>query len=138
MIVVTTDPVELWASPSSRSRVEKEYFDSNFSPFYRTEQIIIHAKGLPDVHHNTTSGPVTFGPVFNREFLLEVKNIQDKIQNLSLSPNHTKLEDICFAPVTLGSEPVQPSQCAIMSVWGYFDSEEFDSKYLDQLLYCFM
>lgn len=46
---VTTDPVELWASPNSRSRVEKEYFDSHFEPFYRTEQIIISAIGLPDV-----------------------------------------------------------------------------------------
>lgn len=37
---VTTDPVELWASPHSRSRVEREYFDSNFNPFYRIEQVI--------------------------------------------------------------------------------------------------
>lgn len=86
MIVVTTDPVELWASPTSRSRIEKEYYDSHFEPFYRTEQIIIHATGLPDVHYNTSAGiPVTFGPVFNRAFLLEVKHLQDKIRNLSLS-----------------------------------------------------
>lgn len=38
---VTTDPVELWASPDSRSRIEKDYFDSRFGPFYRTEQIFI-------------------------------------------------------------------------------------------------
>lgn len=36
---ITTDPVELWASPNSRSRVEKEYYDSHFQPFYRTEQV---------------------------------------------------------------------------------------------------
>lgn len=36
---ITTDPVELWASPSSRSRIEKEYYDSHFQPFYRTEQV---------------------------------------------------------------------------------------------------
>lgn len=36
---ITTDPVELWASPASRSRVEKEYYDSQFQPFYRTEQV---------------------------------------------------------------------------------------------------
>ena len=38
---VTTDPVKLWAAPDSRSRVEKEYFDTNFVPFYRTEMLII-------------------------------------------------------------------------------------------------
>jgi len=85
IIDITTDPVELWASPTSRSRIEKEYYDSHFEPFYRTEQIIIHATGLPDVVHNATSGhTITFGPVFNRDFLLEVKRIQDKIRNLSL------------------------------------------------------
>lgn len=46
---VTIDPVELWASPESRSRLEKDYFDKSFTPFYRTEQIIIHAEGLEGV-----------------------------------------------------------------------------------------
>jgi len=48
-IKVTTDPVELWASPHSRSRVEREYFDSHFEPFYRTEQVIIRASGYQSV-----------------------------------------------------------------------------------------
>ncbi len=46
---VTIDPVELWASPESRSRQEKDYFDKSFTPFYRTEQIILHAEGLEGV-----------------------------------------------------------------------------------------
>lgn len=143
-IEITTDPVELWASPTSRSRIEKEYFDSNFSPFYRTEQIIIHATGLPDVLHNTSAGQITFGPVFSREFLLEVKNIQDKIRKVSSIVNHTKLEDICFAPLTSDqSGPVTSEKCAVMSIWGYFkDSEEIfndeDENYLDHFLYCVM
>ena len=36
---VVTDPIELWASPTSRSRTEKDFFDSNFRPFYRTSQV---------------------------------------------------------------------------------------------------
>lgn len=35
------DPVDLWANPTSQSRVEKDYFDSRFGPFYRTNQIFI-------------------------------------------------------------------------------------------------
>ena len=46
---VTTDPIELWAAPTSRSRVEKDFFDETFKPFYRTEQIIIRAKNLGNV-----------------------------------------------------------------------------------------
>jgi len=46
---VTTDPVELWASPQSRSRLEKEYFDSRFEPFYRTEQVFVKAVGIDKV-----------------------------------------------------------------------------------------
>jgi Niemann-Pick C1 protein len=46
---VTTDPVEIWASPQSRSRLEKEYFDSRFEPFYRTEQVFVKAVGIQKV-----------------------------------------------------------------------------------------
>ena len=49
---MTTDPIELWASPDSRSRVERKFFDETFRPFYRTEQVIIHAKGLETVSNS--------------------------------------------------------------------------------------
>lgn len=39
-LIVTTDPVELWASSSSRSRMEREFFDKEFEPFYRIEQVM--------------------------------------------------------------------------------------------------
>ena len=48
-VEVTLDPVELWASPTSRSRQEKDYFDKNFGPFYRTTQVIIHAENMNSV-----------------------------------------------------------------------------------------
>lgn len=38
---VTTDPVELWASEVSDTRIEKTYFDEHFGPFYRTNQLFI-------------------------------------------------------------------------------------------------
>lgn len=48
-ISVTTNPVEIWAGPNSRSRLEKEYVDENFGPFYRTEQVFIKAVDVPSV-----------------------------------------------------------------------------------------
>jgi hypothetical protein len=46
---ITTDPVQLWASPTSRSRLEKDFFDSRFRPFYRTEQIFFKAVDMENV-----------------------------------------------------------------------------------------
>lgn len=46
---VTVNPIEIWAAPSSRSRLEKDYFDNRFQPFYRTEQIYIKSVGLDKV-----------------------------------------------------------------------------------------
>lgn len=81
---ITTDPVDLWASPESRSRLEREYYDEKFEPFYRTEHIIIRAKGLDQVYHNTSEGVLEYGPVFNQEFLMEMLKLQNQIVKVSL------------------------------------------------------
>lgn len=80
---ITTDPVDLWASPESRSRLERTYYDEKFEPFYRTEHIIIRSKGLDYVHHNTSKGLLTFGPVFNKTFLMDVLELQNQIVKVS-------------------------------------------------------
>lgn len=47
---ITSDPIEIWAAPTSRARLEKDYFDSHFQPFYRTEQVYIKSVGLSKVN----------------------------------------------------------------------------------------
>lgn len=42
---LTTDPVQLWSAPSSRARMEKDFHDSHFDPFFRTNQVILTAPG---------------------------------------------------------------------------------------------
>ena len=73
---VTTDPVQLWSSPNSRARLEKDYYDTHFGPFYRTEQIIVQAKpGVvgPVITPPGTAGVIwKFGPVYNLDLLNEV------------------------------------------------------------------
>ena len=80
---ITTDPVELWASPASRARVEKEYYDDKFTPFYRTEMIIItrNTENFPwePIKHVTSDGEETFGPVFEKEFMYKLLELQNKI-----------------------------------------------------------
>ncbi|XP_053981855.1 NPC intracellular cholesterol transporter 1 isoform X2 [Hylaeus volcanicus] len=146
-IHVTTDPVELWAAPQSRSRVEKEYFDQHFEPFYRTEQIIITSVGLPNIVHNTSNGPITFGPVFNDSFLLAVYELQEGIKQI-VTPNNYTLANICFAPLTSPfTGPPTVSQCVIQSIWGYWqdsianfnstnDEDNYTINYLDHFRVC--
>lgn len=73
---ITTNPVELWSAPNSRARLEKDYFDSHFGPFYRTEQLII-TTNMSYVNYSiaTASGQnihKTIGPVFHKEVLTDV------------------------------------------------------------------
>ncbi|CAG4982286.1 unnamed protein product [Colias eurytheme] len=139
---VTTNPVELWAAPNSRSRQEREFFDSHFEPFYRTEMLIITAKGLPKIEYTATDGTVmTFGSVFNSTFLLDVLDLQNRIMAIG---NETRIEDICFAPLSSPFEgPVTPQQCAIMSplAWWENDPDNIndsleDNAYLSQVVRC--
>uniref|UniRef100_A0A8C3YDN5 NPC intracellular cholesterol transporter 1 n=1 Tax=Catagonus wagneri TaxID=51154 RepID=A0A8C3YDN5_9CETA len=68
---VTTDPVDLWSAPGSQARREKEYFDTHFGPFFRTEQLIIQAPhSQPHVYHPYPAGTdVPFGPPLTRDIL---------------------------------------------------------------------
>lgn len=78
---VTTDPVELWAAPHSQARVEREYFDSHFNPFYRIEQIIIKAENLSRFNYTVETGEVVeFGPIFHKEFLWALYDLEQSIK----------------------------------------------------------
>ncbi|XP_038222649.1 NPC intracellular cholesterol transporter 1 [Zerene cesonia] len=138
---VTTNPVELWAAPNSRSRQEREFFDSHFEPFYRTEMLIITAKGLPDIEYTADGTVMTFGSVFNATFLLDVLDLQNRIMALG---NETRIEDICFAPLSSPFEgPVSAQQCAVMSplAWWENDPDNINdaldgNAYLGQVVRC--
>ncbi|CAH0564150.1 unnamed protein product, partial [Brassicogethes aeneus] len=130
---VTTDPVELWASPLSQSRVEKEYFDSHFEPFYRNEQVIIRAVNLSWIEHFTADGIVRYGPAMNDTFLKAVLDLQERIKSIGAGTDHS-FDKICFAPLRQdGQVETSTSECVVQSVWGYFqdDLEKFDHKGVD-------
>ncbi|KAG5889119.1 hypothetical protein JTB14_034177 [Gonioctena quinquepunctata] len=139
---ITTDPVELWASPVSRSRQEKDFYDANFGPFYRTNQIFIKTVGLsPFEIESQYNESQTLGPALNRTFLNEVFKLQKRIENITIDSEGCKgkttkkgLKDICFAPLrTIYSGEPNVSECTVMSLLGYFGNsiEEFndDSTY---------
>jgi Niemann-Pick C1 protein len=38
-VVIETSPQEIWVPPASTTKLEKNYFDDNFNPFFRIEQV---------------------------------------------------------------------------------------------------
>ena len=92
---LTTDPIELWAAPNSRSRIERTFFDETFRPFYRTEQVIVKAKGSNFTYTDLFGRNVTFGPVFQKEFMLKLLDLQKEIEALE-TPSGLKLVDVSF------------------------------------------
>ncbi|XP_034241218.1 NPC intracellular cholesterol transporter 1 homolog 1b-like [Thrips palmi] len=129
-VQVVSNPVQLWASPTSQSRREKDYFDTHFGPFYRAEQIFIKAVNLPEISHEMPQGTVNFGPVFDKDFLLQVRELQMAIQDLGREEG-MPLESVCFAPLQNDfTGPVTIDKCTIMTIWGYFQNsvEKFNKE----------
>ncbi|KAJ8272945.1 hypothetical protein GJAV_G00095340 [Gymnothorax javanicus] len=118
---ITTNPVDLWSSPSSLARREKDYFDTHFGPFFRTEQLIL----TTTLNSSSTYTPylggldVTFGAPLDKGVLHQVLDLQNAIENLeAFYENETvKLKDICLAPLAPYND-----NCTILSVLNYFQN----------------
>ncbi|XP_057672908.1 NPC intracellular cholesterol transporter 1 homolog 1b-like [Diorhabda carinulata] len=128
---VTVDPVELWASPTSESRKEKDYFDNYFGPFYRTNQVFFKTVGIkPFTFRSKQGNEVTMGPAFNDTFLNPIFELQQRLLNITFesTDEHGKtvikgLESICYAPMrTIYTGPPKTSECTVISLLGLFQN----------------
>uniref|UniRef100_UPI00358E79CF NPC intracellular cholesterol transporter 1-like isoform X2 n=1 Tax=Myxine glutinosa TaxID=7769 RepID=UPI00358E79CF len=146
-VVVITDPVELWSAPNSRSRLEKDYFDTHFGPFFRVEQLIIRAPNFNKTIFTPyfTAPDIPFGPPLGKDILHQVLDLQLAVENLVV--NHTgdlvSLKDICVAPLS----PYN-NNCTILSVLNYYQNSHdvldhivkdmfwVYADYHDHFLYC--
>ncbi|XP_013112245.2 NPC intracellular cholesterol transporter 1 homolog 1b [Stomoxys calcitrans] len=130
---VTTDPVELWAGEESQTRQEKEYFDSHFGPFYRTNQLFIKPRNMNTFTHLTPDGEITFGPAYEKSFLVEVFKLQEAIQQIGMEEDKG-LNKICFAPMLYPGQKAKIDDCLVQSIYGYFqnDMEFFETDYKDE------
>lgn len=99
---VETDPVRLWVSPTSPAAQEKEYFDRNFGPFYRAEQVFLV---------NDNRG-------IKRERLLDYDtlswwfDVESRIRRIISLNRGLILDDVCLKPTG--------DACVVQSVTGYF------------------
>ncbi|KAJ7283850.1 patched family-domain-containing protein [Mycena rebaudengoi] len=112
---IETDPVRLWVAPSSESRVQKEYFDKNFGPFYRTEQIFIT---VADTTTDASSLSVIGSrPVLSYDRLEYWFEVEEEIRALRSPLNGYRLTDVCFKPAG------PRGACVVQSVAAWFDND---------------
>lgn len=108
---VTTDPVDLWVSSTSQARQDMEYFNQHFWKFYRIEQVVI----APSNGSTFEADGESFGPAFNKEFMLKVFQLQKSIEAITVPGSDgtlITLDSICFKPLD--------KDCATQSVFTYF------------------
>ncbi|KAM4552286.1 NPC intracellular cholesterol transporter 1 [Odontesthes bonariensis] len=118
---ITTDPVDLWSSPTSQARQEKNYFDSHFGPFFRTAQLIITTPLNDTFLYSPYFGgsDVPFGAILGKDILHQVLDLQLDVEGLvaTYEGQNVTLEDICLAPLA----PYN-NNCTILSVLNYFQN----------------
>ncbi|TQS36998.1 hypothetical protein Golomagni_02542 [Golovinomyces magnicellulatus] len=99
---VERDPTKLWVSPNSVAAQEKLFFDENFGPFYRVEQVFLANDTDPGVS----------GPVLSYETLKWWIDAEKRISELQGPETGSTLDDVCFKPTGKG--------CVVQSVSAYF------------------
>lgn len=118
---ITTDPVELWSSPSSQARQEKNYFDSHFGPFFRTTQLIITTPIIDTFIYSPYFGgsDVPFGAIMRKDILHQVLDLQLAIENITAKyeGQEVTLRDICLTPLAPYND-----NCTILSILNYFQN----------------
>ncbi|KAG9010875.1 hypothetical protein FRB94_009577 [Tulasnella sp. JGI-2019a] len=123
---VETDPVRLWVAPTSETKLQKEYFDEHFGPFYRTEQMFISSAAPAETGSRTE-------PVLSWEHLKWWMKIEEEIRALRSSPHGYGLEDVCFKPAG------DAGACVVQSIsaWFGYDLSDYEpDTWQDQVVGC--
>ncbi|KAF9246999.1 patched family-domain-containing protein [Melanogaster broomeanus] len=115
---VETDPVRLWVSPDSESKLQKEYFDEHFGPFYRAQQIFVTS--APDVPMNDASFTPDSRAVLSYDHLDYWLNVESEIRALRSSPHGYRLTDVCFKPAG------PRGACVVQSIGAWFGNDFSD------------
>ena len=119
---VITDPIELWSPKTSETRVNKNYYDTHFRPFYRTTQLIIRPVDQSLwVHSLFLKTDEVYGPALRKDFLHQALKLQNDVSNLKgvLGNKTVSLSDICFKPLSPDN-----NNCTIQSIFQYWQNNE--------------
>jgi Niemann-Pick C1 protein len=118
---VTTNPVDLWSSPTSLSRQQMDTFDNAFGPFYRTTQVIITAPQLEGEVYTAWSNSALsttdtyFSGLFRLDILMQILDFQNQILALTAEYNGqtVTLADICLRPLCNDTPYSRDPNCGI-------------------------
>lgn len=100
---IEKDPARLWVSPSSAAAQEKTFFDENFGPFYRAEQIFI----VNDTHPGSS--------VLSSDILKWLVTVEAEVPYRKGPKTGATLDDVCFKPTG--------QACVVQSVTTYFNND---------------
>ncbi|SGY29591.1 BQ5605_C002g01068 [Microbotryum silenes-dioicae] len=118
---VEKDPVRLWVPHGSTTERQKELFEYDFGPFYRTEQIFISRAptNLAVEEVQLMKWRAVDEPVLNWEVLQWWAGVEKEIRGLQSERDNATLADVCFSPATEPERPVDASLCVTQSFMGY-------------------
>jgi Niemann-Pick C1 protein len=115
---VERDPVRLWVSPTSAAAEEKAFFDENFGPFFRAEQVFL-------VNDTTSAGP---SPVLSYDTLRWWFDVEAEISRMKSGEYGLSLDDVCFKPTA--------NACVVQSIKAYFHDGLEENTWQDTLEKC--
>ncbi|SCV68874.1 BQ2448_995 [Microbotryum intermedium] len=118
---VEKDPVRLWVPHGSATERQKEVFEDNFGPFYRTEQIFI-SRAPSNLALEAVDGKkwqTVDEPVLNWEVLQWWAGVEKEIRELESDKDGATLADVCFSPASEPERPLDASLCVTQSFMGY-------------------
>ncbi|XP_004630599.1 Niemann-Pick C1-like protein 1 [Octodon degus] len=124
-VKMATEPVDLWSSPKSQARQEKEFYDEHFGPFFRTNQVFLTAINRSSYSYDSLLlGPKNFSGILSLDLLLELLDLQERLRHMQVwSPEAQRsvsLQDFCYAP--LNPHNTSLSDCCVNSFLQYFQN----------------
>ncbi|KAG9317253.1 patched family-domain-containing protein [Chiua virens] len=122
---IETDPVRLWVAPDSESKIQKEFFDEHFGPFYRPQQIFVtNAPQVSIENHSNASSMLAHPSVLSYKHLDYWFDVEKEIRALRSQPHGYRLTDVCFKPA--GPQ----GACVVQSIGAWFGN---DFSHYDEL-----
>ena len=93
------------SAETSTTRLQKNYFDESFGPFYRTQQIIL----------STRDG----SPIVDYANFVTLFELQGNVTEITVRNGSVTFFDLCFKPLLVNQNA---SDCVIQSVAGYWQN----------------
>jgi len=133
---VEKDPVRLWVPSGSPVAKQKQVFEENFGPFYRTEQLFFSVAppssrsaiddNNEDAYKAQAWNPID-SPVLTFESLSFILSVENHIRTLTSPKSNISLPQVCFAPSSTSPETTNLEDCIVQSPLAYFQHSLEDS-----------